>query len=557
MGDWLLKPTLLKKVKNEETGKDEKKEVPNLDFSPTFIEVFERGCRYLKEREGVDLKKIILEGPSDLLTTTYHAQPALLISNIAFLEHLRLEEGIEPAPEDLMAGHSLGEWTAYVAAGALTLEEGALAVYWRGRLMREAFSFEEGARPMTAILGLPDDVVIQTCREISREGAIVVAANFNAPGQVVISGHPHAVAEAADLLKSRGGGISNRFDVGGPFHSPLLQQAGEKLEAKLTELGITFKKPSNLIISNFTGKEIAPDGDHLQSLINQLTGSVQWKASMIRAWELGAVQMVSVDVDDVKKTLLGFAEKIFSREVPVQSVDPAIPMQRQALRFPPGVIRTTEFSPSSEIATRRLLLYSNNAPAIAGRVRKLMATGKKEDLQTALLVTRNRYNMAREAGLRQLQPYADLPEVAEAMKYWGLEWPPPVVRDLPIRPIPEEILKAVLEKLGIGTDPRRYWEEIFETLADRNLSPAEPEDLVYYVESRWGESSEKLEEILRNFRRFSTLKQGELDLTSYGPKKAAKKDKKKGIEGWNDVVLFNDYAIEFPHLGALSQGDNS
>lgn len=524
-------------------GQGSQKVGMGLDYyqsSPTYKSIVDQGCDVLWKREKddqgrpLDLRKIIFEGPSDLLTKTYHAQPALLISSNAFFDHLRREEGIGLAEEDLTAGHSLGEWSAYVATNSLTLEQGALATYWRGRFFAEAFPFEEGVRPMTAIIGLPDEVVIQGCQEVFREGAIVVPANFNCPGQVVISGHPHAVGEAARLLKSRGATINNDFPVGGPFHTPLLQEAGEKFEAKLSELGITFAAPSHLIISNFTGREIAPDGDHLRSLINQITGSVRWVASMIRGWELGAIQMVSVDV--AGNTLLGFAKRIFSRDVPVQSVDPRIPMYRNALRAPVGTSRVTTFSPAPAVTTARLLESSYDVGAIAKKVKELMETGRDEDRKLALTALDNPYLLSREAGLRQLKPYTVLSdendptavrEILDAIQVRDLTWPAEEVRDLPTQPLPPETQEQLKK-------------EIFPALEKQKLAPVDEETLLYFVSSRWAGNEEKLKAILQMLGRLTRLNLLKLKLISYGPPG----EEKKGIDSWEKVMLYVDYSKE-------------
>ena len=519
------------------------------ESSPSYRNAFDRGCAVLQDREGIDLKKIIFEGPSDLLTETYHAQPALLISNIAFLEHLRVEEGIEPAPEDLMAGHSLGEWTAYVVAGSLTPEEGALAVYWRGRLMKEAFSFEKGSRPMTAILGLPDETVIQACREISRDDSIVVAANFNSPGQVVISGHPDAVKEAAEALRKKGAKISNSFPVGGPFHSPLLASAGGQLSRKLMELGISFREPRNTIISNFTGREIEPTGDHLQSLINQLTGSVLWSASMVRAWELGALEMVSVDVSG--NTLLGFAEKIFHRDIPIQPMNPSEPMHRHALRSLAGTLRVKSYPPSPELVRERILKYSPSITAVARIVRELMAQGTPEAIQEALQTLDNDYIVTVQTALRMMQPYENLPEIQQAMSARRLAWPPPEVRDLPMLPLPAEA-------------EDRLRKEFSQALDELQLGPIDEETLLYYVASRWNGDAGKLDAIfkrLRTITRFAgpdykTQADVRLGMMKYGPEDAEGKQA-QGINDWEEVILYVDYdpIVAFPYPGAMAERD--
>lgn len=519
--------------------------------SLTYKTVVDQGCDFLLGHEGVDLRKTIFEGPADELTRTLHAQPALLISNFAFFEHIRAEEGIEPAPNDFVAGHSLGEWTAYTAARALTVEQAALAVYWRGRYMEEAFPFDPKAgSPMAAVMGLPEEIIVEVCRQISRLDHVVVAANLNTPVQLVISGHIPAVAEASQILKDKGASKVVPLKVAGPFHSPLMRPVKEKLALKLEELDIRFSPPQYTVLANFTAQPMEKDADHLGSLLNQIDGSVLWRALMMRSYELGVVQMVNVDVSG--KVLLGMAEEIFSREVPVQSVDPAIPMHRHALRFPAGTVRTTVFQPAPETATRRLLEFSYNATAIVQEIRRLMGKG---DIQTALLVLDNRYNLAREAGLRELRTY-DRPEVAEAMKTKGfvtpegeILWPDPVVRDLPTHPLPSEVETQLKN-------------QILPALQQLSLAPIEGEDLLYYVASRWNGEQVRLDEILKGLRDIwkyaepenKKYKDIKLSLMKYRDENG---EEQKGIDGWEKVVLCVDggEGVAFPYPGAMTQGE--
>lgn len=525
------------------------------DTSPTYRSVFDRGVAALAPY-GVNLHQLVFEGPADQLTRTLHAQPALLVSNIALLEHLRVEEGIEPAPNDLMAGHSLGEWAAYVAAGALTPEEGAVAVYWRGRYMEEAFPYDSSQpRPMAAVLGFAPKIVEEVCRTVSREGHVVIPANFNAPGQIVISGHPAAVQEASSQLR-QGGGRVVELPVAAPFHSPLMQPVKDLLAAKIAELGITVRRPGHRVLSNCTGREIDFDADHIASLLNQITGAVHWEAEMVRAWELGAIQLVSVDISG--DVLLGLAARIFSGSVPVQSVDPKIPMHCHALRAAPGVIRTTVFPPPARTAIERLLEFSYDAGAIAREIRRLLATGEEDDLKTALLVMDNPYNSSREAGLRVLQAWCEKPDtevlperkaqILAALTERGLEWPAPEVRDLPTQPLPPD-------------QEGKLRGEIFQALVQLQLAPIDDEDLVYYVASRWEGDSDKLQTIMKRLGqitryvlpKFRAQAGVRLKKMEFGPEE----ERIEGIDSWEKLVLYLDYSegIKFTSPGATKMDE--
>ena len=512
------------------------------DSSSVYRDTFDAGCAVLQKWEDLDLKTIVFDGPQDILTLTYHAQPALLLSNFSYLNHL-IAEGVGPAEGDWMAGHSLGEWTAYVASGALSLEQGVRLVYRRGKRMSEAFPFEAGQRPMTAILGLSDEVVESVCRKTSTLDRPVVAANYNCPGQVVISGHPEAVSRASEELRKLGGKPNNEFPVGGPFHSPLLAGARGLFARDIVEIAPEFGVPRFGILSNYTGREIARDGDHVASLLDQLTGAVQWTASMVRAWELGVVQMVPIDV--AKNTLQAFAQRIFSAERPVQTVDPKIAMYRNALRYPAGVIDLARFPEPAEVLARRLLTSSYNAAAVAQEVRRLIATREIEDLRTALLVLENSYLKARDAGLRELYAIREQEAVREAMQRSGLEWPSPEVRDLPTTALPNEV-EIEIEKKQKRQVVLAQWLEktILSELQQLGLAPINPNDLSYYFATRWNGESQKLEAMLVSLLRLVKWgAEGKLGL--------------KQVSDWDSFVRYIDESkgVEFPHPGVFSQGD--
>ncbi|HET6872696.1 MAG TPA: ACP S-malonyltransferase, partial [Sporolactobacillaceae bacterium] len=176
------------------------------------------------QRLGFSLSKIIKEGPDETLTLTENAQPAILTASMAPLSQLQ-KAGIQP---DYVAGHSLGEYSALVASGALSFEDAVYAVRNRGLFMEEAVPAGEGA--MAAILGLDAEPLEKVCQDVTAEGDLVQIANLNSPGQIAISGTKAGVEKASALAKEAGAKRAIPLNVSGPFHSALMKPAAEKLE---------------------------------------------------------------------------------------------------------------------------------------------------------------------------------------------------------------------------------------------------------------------------------------------------------------------------------------
>jgi [acyl-carrier-protein] S-malonyltransferase len=239
---------------------------------PAAQETFQR----IDEALGVSLSRLMWEGPESELTLTHNTQPAILTHSAAVWsvvgEHLT---GVARAA----AGHSLGEYSAYVTAGALTPEAAARVVRRRGELMFEAGIARPGA--MTAILGLGTDVVEEACREASSTTEIAVAANLNAPDQTVLSGDPAAVERAASLCKAKGAKRVVALKVSGAFHSPLMSPAVAGLEQALAGAG--FRDPGIPVIANATAEPVRSAADATRLLREQLTSPVRWVACMQRA----------------------------------------------------------------------------------------------------------------------------------------------------------------------------------------------------------------------------------------------------------------------------------
>ncbi len=221
---------------------------------------------------GVALSRLMWEGPEDELTLTHNAQPAILAHSAAVwaVVHDRLR------PVGAAAGHSLGEYSAHVAAGTLEATTAARLVRRRGELMYAAGRARPGA--MAAVLGLTTEHVDQACNEASGQDGVAVAANLNAPDQTVISGDPAAVARAGDGCKARGAKRVLPLKVSGAFHSPLMAPAVDGLHDALT--GIDFADPAFPVIANASGEAVRTGADAKRLLVDQLTAPVRWVACM-------------------------------------------------------------------------------------------------------------------------------------------------------------------------------------------------------------------------------------------------------------------------------------
>jgi len=226
---------------------------------------------------GYDLAELCWEGPEEKLTDTRHAQPALLtVGTIAY--HAARERGLEA---QMTAGHSLGEYSALVAAGALEFEDALRLVQRRAELMAAA---PTGA--MAAIVGLPDEAVEEVVA--AQQNGIVVAANYNAPGQVVVSGESAAIEDVMREAKARGAKMTVKLAVSGAFHSPLLKAAGEQL-ATLIEAA-PFRDAQIPVYQNTTARPATNAADLKQSLMPQMTSPVRWTHSVQAMVADGATQ---------------------------------------------------------------------------------------------------------------------------------------------------------------------------------------------------------------------------------------------------------------------------
>jgi [acyl-carrier-protein] S-malonyltransferase len=220
------------------------------------------------EGAGVDLWTLARQGPDEQLNRTEFTQPALLAAGVAVWRLWQQQGGVRPS---VLAGHSLGEYTALVAAGALSLADAAQLVRQRGQFMQEAAPAGTGA--MAAVLGAEDDVVRQACEDASGDD-VVVPANYNSPAQVVIGGHVAAVERAVALLAERGVRKVVRLPVSVPSHTPLMREAAEKLGAAMA--GMRWQAPGIPVIQNVDARVHDGVDSIREALVHQLYLPVQW-----------------------------------------------------------------------------------------------------------------------------------------------------------------------------------------------------------------------------------------------------------------------------------------
>ena len=226
-------------------------------------ELFEKANEIL----GYRITDIMFEGTDDELKQTKVTQPAVFLHSV--IKAISLGDEFKPS---MVAGHSLGEFSALVAAGALNFEDGLRLVYARAMAMQKAC--EAAPSTMAAIVGLSDDKIEEICAEVTKEGNVVVPANYNCPGQLVISGNVEAINEACEKLKAAGAKRALPLKVGGAFHSPLMQPAKDELQAAIEQT--EFSVPQCPVYQNVDGKPHTDPADIKQNLIAQLTSSVRW-----------------------------------------------------------------------------------------------------------------------------------------------------------------------------------------------------------------------------------------------------------------------------------------
>jgi [acyl-carrier-protein] S-malonyltransferase len=231
---------------------------------------------------GFDIERIMKEGTIEELTRTEVTQPAIFIHSVLMAKSL---QDFQPA---MVAGHSLGEFSALVAAGCLSFEDGLKLVSIRANAMQKACDLQPST--MAAVLGLDDSIVDTICKSITDE--IVVAANYNCPGQLVISGSPRGIELASEKLKEAGAKRVLPLKVGGAFHSPFMAPAKEELAQAIMETN--FSNPICPIYQNYTSHASQSADVIKQNLIDQLTGSVQWTKSVFNMIQDGALTFYEI-----------------------------------------------------------------------------------------------------------------------------------------------------------------------------------------------------------------------------------------------------------------------
>ena len=250
---------------------------------------------------GLSLSALCFNGPEEALKLTENTQPAVLTTSIAVLKVLQSEKGMVP---QLTAGHSLGEYTALVASGALTFAEAVKIVRLRGKFMQEAVPLGEGA--MAAVLGMERGQIEKICEEVS-SGEVLTPANFNCPGQIVIAGHMKAVHRAMERVKQEGK-KAILLPVSAPFHSPLMKPAGERLERALEEISVSDLKIP--VVTNVEAEANSSKDRVRGLLIAQVSSPVRWEESMRKMSEKGVEMVLEIGPG---KVLSGLMKKIDPR----------------------------------------------------------------------------------------------------------------------------------------------------------------------------------------------------------------------------------------------------
>ncbi|MEI4263545.1 ACP S-malonyltransferase [Roseovarius sp. D0-M9] len=271
------------------------------DAYPAARDVFDE----VDDALGEPLSALIWEGNAETLTLTQNAQPALMATSLAALRALEAE-GVTLDAAQFVAGHSLGEYSALAAAGALSIADTARLLRIRGRAMQEAVPVGVGA--MAAILGLDFEAVTALAKDAA-EDDVCQAANDNDPGQVVVSGHKAAVERAVEMAKGRGAKRAMLLPVSAPFHCALMQPAAEVMREALEE--VAMDRPAVPLVANVRAGAVTEPGEIRALLVEQVTGSVRWRESVsfmaqegvTETWEIGAGKALSGMVRRIERDM--------------------------------------------------------------------------------------------------------------------------------------------------------------------------------------------------------------------------------------------------------------
>ena len=269
------------------------------DSNDKAKELFEKANEIL----GFRITDIMFAGTDDELKQTKVTQPAVFLHSV--ISAICLGDDFAPA---MVAGHSLGEFSALVASGALSFEDGLKLVYKRALAMQKACEAAPGT--MAAVIGLPDEKIEEICAESSTDGNIVVAANYNCPGQLVISGNIDAINVACEKLKAAGAKRALPLKVGGAFHSPLMQPAKEELEEAIK--ATTVSVPKCPVYQNVDGMAHTEPAEIKANLIAQLTSSVRWTTSVLNMIKDGADDFTECGSGKALQGMIGRIDKTVS-----------------------------------------------------------------------------------------------------------------------------------------------------------------------------------------------------------------------------------------------------
>ena len=266
------------------------------DNNPLAKKLFDQADEIL----GFKITDIMFAGTDEQLKETKVTQPAVFLHSV--ISALCLGDDFQPA---MTAGHSLGEFSALVAAGALSFEDGLRLVAARANAMQKCCEANPGT--MAAIIGLPDEKVEEICAEVSTEGDIVIAANYNCPGQLVISGNTNAITKACEAIKAAGAKRALPLPVSGAFHSPLMQDAKDVLEAAIEK--VTFNTPKCPVYQNVDANPHTDPAEIKTNLIAQLTGSVRWTKSVQNMIADGADEFIECGPGKALRGMIGRIDK--------------------------------------------------------------------------------------------------------------------------------------------------------------------------------------------------------------------------------------------------------
>lgn len=291
------------------------------DASPIARKTFQEADEAL----GFAISKMCFEGPEDDLRLTYNTQPAILTVSTA-LARILAAEGIKP---EITAGHSLGEYSALVAAGAMDFADAVRTVRKRGQFMQEAVPVGKGA--MAAVMGLDDAKIVEICQQVEQDGGIVQAVNFNCPGQVVIAGEAAAVDTANALLKASGAKRAVLLPVSAPFHSSLMQPAAVRLQEVLDSINMNDAQIP--VVANVNAQKVTNAQEIKKLLVEQAAAPVRWVECVQTMQKDGVKLFVEVGPG---KVLSGLSKKIAS-DIPVINVENIASLEKALDYFKGGI----------------------------------------------------------------------------------------------------------------------------------------------------------------------------------------------------------------------------